>query len=425
MQTQTLPLGNAAEGFSLVTPAFKTTRVAVDVYLPLEKESAPAYYLLSLLMSDGCAAYPTPRALTERMEALYGASLSVTAAKRGDSLVLAASVVFVDDRFLPEPVFEEAVALLREAVFRPALDASGAFCEADFRREQRMHKEYILGKLNDKRGYARDRCLALLCEGEPYGLSETGTLEQADALTPAEVADAWRRAMREGFFRVSVLSPVERPGVFTAFERELAAFDRAGAGRPAEDLVRPARETVRRVDERMSVAQGKLCLGFRVGMTGGDDETAPVMVFADMLGGGPYSRLFLNVREKESLCYYCVATAVRRKGVLMVDSGVEFANMERTEAAILRELEAMRRGDFTEEDLAASKRALDSALRAVCDSQAVTDRWYAERWFEKRRLSPAEMAERVKAVTREEVVRAAESVAPDVAYRLLGKEEAE
>ena len=160
-------------------------------------------------------------------------------------------------------------------------------------------------------------------------------------------------------------------------------------------------------------------------MTGGDARTAPVMIFADLLGGGPYSRLFLNVREKESLCYYCVATAVRRKGVLMVDSGVEFANMDKTEAAVLRELKAMQAGEFTDEDLATSKRALSAALRAVSDSQAVTDRWFAERWFESPRLSPAEMVERIRSVTREDVLAAANSVELDVVYRLLGKEEAE
>ena len=418
----TRPLGPCAEGCALSTPAFKTTRVAVNAYLPLEQGSAAAYYLLSLLLSNGCAAYPTPRALTNRLETLYGASLAVDAIKSGDRLILAASVVFADDRFLPEPVFADAVALLREVLFRPAVD-KGGFLADNVKREQRMHKEYILGKLNDKRGYARERTAAILCEGEPFGLSETGTLEQAEALTRADVFDAWKRMWEEAFVRVSVLSPVARPDVFDAFAAELAVFDRTAARLPRPEVVRLGRP-VRRVDERMAVAQGKLCLGFRVGLTGPDADTAPVMVFTDLLGGGPYSRLFLNVREKESLCYYCVASAVRRKGVLMVDSGVEFANMEKTEAAILRELTAMQEGAFTDEDLAASKRSLCSSLRAVGDSQAVTDRWYAERWFESPRLSPEEMAARVEAVTREDVLRAANSVQLDTVYRLLGKEEA-
>ena len=424
MKTHVRPLGPAAESFSLVTPAFKTTRIAVNAYLPLEKESAPAFYLLSLLLSDGCAAYPTPLELTGRLETLYGASLTVDAVKSGDRLILAASVVFADDRFLPESIARQAAALLREVLFRPSLE-DGVFKETDFRREQRMHREYILGKLNDKRRYAREKCAALLCEGEPFGLSETGTPEEADALTPEAVTAAWRRMLEEAYLRVSVLSPAPCDGVVDDFAAELAAIDRGRAAAPPPEVTRPARETVRRVEERLPVAQGKLCLGFRVGTTGGDAATAPVMVFADLLGGGPYSRLFLNVREKESLCYYCVATAVRRKGVLMVDSGVEFANMDKTEDAVLRELKAIQDGEFTDEDLATSKRALSAALRAVTDSQAVTDRWYAERWFEFPRLSPADMAERIAAVTREEVLAAANSVKLDVVYRLLGKEEAE
>ena len=423
MEAHVRLLGPHAEGVALRTPAFKTTRVAVNAYLPLEAESAAAFYLLSLLLSNGCAAYPTPQALTDRLETLYGATLAVDAIKSGDRLILAASIVFADDRFLPEPVFEDAVALLREVIFRPAVD-KGGFLDANFKREQRIHLEYIRGKLNDKRSYARERCAALLCEGEPFGLSETGTLAQAEALTRADVFDAWQRMLQEAYFRVSILSPVDRPAVFDAFAAELAALDRTDAKRPRPEVIRLVHGDVRRVDERLPVAQGKLCLGFRVGLTGPDAATAPVMVFADLLGGGPYSRLFLNVREKESLCYYCAASAVRRKGVLMVDSGVEFANMEKTEAAVLRELKAMQEGAFTDEDLAASQRALCSSLRAIGDSQAVTDRWYAERWFESPRLSPEEMAARIAAVTREDVLRAANSVQLDVVYRLLGKEEA-
>ncbi len=416
------PLGPGIEGCTLLAKPFKTSRVALYAYLPLERESVAAYSMLSLLLSSGCAAYPRPQDLTRRLDLLYGTAVTVDAAKSGDRLMLMASVVFADDAFLPEPVFADAVSLLRELIFRPAMDGEG-FLASNFRREQRMQIEYIRGKINDKRSYVRERCAAAMCEGEPFGIGETGTPEQAEALTRQEVCAAWKTMLETAFFRVSVTAQKPHPEVFEAFRREFAAVDRTHWRRPAADTVAPPRPTPRRIDERLPITQGKLAMGFRVALAGGDAVTAPVMVFSDLFGGSPHSRLFANVREKQSLCYYCASSVVRRKGVMMVDSGVEFDKMERTEAAVLTELEAMRQGAFTDGDLAASKLAICGSLRGVRDSQAVTDRWFADRWFDEPRLTPEEMMTLVEGVTREEVIRVANGVTLDTVYRLLGKEE--
>ena len=417
------PLGPGIEGCTLLAAPFKTSRVAIYAYLPLEKESVAAYSMLALLLSNGCAAYPLPQDLTRRLDTLYGTSVSVDAAKSGDRLMVTASVVFVDDAFLPEPVFADAVSLLQELFFRPAVDGEG-FLESNFRREQRMQLEYIRGKINDKRAYVRERCSAAMCDGEPFGVSETGTLEQAESLTRQAVFAAWKTMLATAFFRISVTAQKPHPEVFEAFSREFAGIDRRGWQRPAADTVAPPRPTPQRIDERLPVTQGKLAMGFRVLPAGNDAVTAPVLVFSDLFGGSPHSRLFTNVREKQSLCYYCASSVVRRKGVLMVDSGVEFDKMERTEAAILTELDAMRQGAFTDEDLSASKLALCGSLRGIRDSQAVTDRWFADRWFDDPRLTPEDMMALVKGVTREDVVRVANRVTLDTVYRLLGKEEA-
>ena len=132
--------------------------------------------------------------------------------------------------------------------------------------------------------------------------------------------------------------------------------------------------------------------------------------------------LFSNVREKQSLCYYCAARAVRCKGVMTVDSGVEFDKMEQTEKAVLEQLERMKKGEFTDEELSASKLALCGSLRSAKDSQAVMDRWYTERWFDSPRLSPEQVEQQIRGVTREDVVRVANGVRLDTVFRLVAKE---
>lgn len=414
-------LADGVDGCTVIAEPFKTSRVSVCGYLPLEEDSVAEYSMLSLLLSNGCADYPLPRGLNERLETLYGASVMFDCVKSGDRLLFLASIVFADDRFLPEAIFGDCVDLLMKMIFEPAVD-EGGFLEHNFVREQRIQVEYIESKINDKRGYAIGRCGALMCEGEPFGLTETGTLEQARQMDRRRVYDAWKRLLSRARFRVSVTAQKEHPEVFEQF---LTLLKRSGRRDPYPILVQTtgrAREQVQRVDERMPIAQGKLAMGFRMEDFGPDSVSYPVMVFADLFGGGPYSMLFSNVREKQSLCYYCAARAVRCKGVMMVDSGVEFDKMEQTEKAILEQLERMKKGEFTDDELHASKLALCGTLRSAKDSQAVMDRWYTERWFDRPRLSPEQVEQQIRGVTREDVVRVAKGVRLDTVFRLLSEE---
>lgn len=414
-------LADGVDGSTIITEPFKTSRVSVCGYLPLEADRVAEYSMLSLLLSNGCADYPLPRGLNQRLEVLYGASVGFDCIKSGDRLLFVASIVFADDRFLPEPVFDDCVDLLMKMLFEPAVD-EGGFLEHNFLREQRMQIEYIEGKINDKRGYALSRCAALMCEGEPFGLTETGTLEQARQMDRRRVYDAWKRLLERANFRISVIAQKEHPEVF---ERFLTLLKRSGKRDPypvEPHRVCDAREQVLRVDEAMPIAQGKLAMGFRMEDFGPDSVSYPVMVFTDLFGGGPYSMLFSNVREKQSLCYYCAARAVRCKGVMTVDSGVEFDKMEQTEKAVLEQLERMKKGEFTDEELSASKLALCGSLRSAKDSQAVMDRWYTERWFDSPRLSPEQVEQQIRGVTREDVVRVANGVRLDTVFRLVAKE---
>ena len=173
----------------------------------------------------------------------------------------------------------------------------------------------------------------------------------------------------------------------------------------------------------MPVKQGKLVLGFRTNIHGGDKDTYKVMVTTDLFGGGPYSRLFDNVREKMSLCYYCAARANRGKGYMTVDSGVEFDNMDKTHNEILNQLDIVCKGEFDDEALAASKRALCDTFRGAEDSQPLIDRWHADRLFVADAPSPDEVATLINSVTKEDVIETAKTFKLDTVYRLLGQEE--
>lgn len=400
---------------------FKSARISVSAYMPMREDTVAAYSLLSLLLSGGCADYPSPRDLSCRLDTLYGASMGADSTKLGDILVLRSGIIFVDDRFLPENVFGDCAELLCKMIFEPAVD-EGGFLSENFEREKRIQLEDIDGIINDKRAFARNRCAEIMCEGEPYGLPTLGTKEAVTALTRSEVYAAWKTMIKSAHFRIAVTACDEHPEVAEMFVRKFAAAKREDIFEPKNSIYHKASPTVKTVTERFPVAQGKLVMGFATDIAGDDSETYKMMVFSDVFGGGPYSLLFSNVREKMSLCYYCASSAVRKKGILMVDSGVEFANMEKTEKAVLGELQKLKDGDFDSSIIDASKLALIGALHGVYDSQAVLDRWYSDRLFDKRTLSPDEMADLIATVTKEDIVAAANGVRLDTVYCLRGEE---
>ncbi len=412
-------LGKGVDGCYIPSHRFKTARISVTAYMPLEKATACPLSLACLLISNGCKKHPTPMEFSQRLDTLYGASLGTDTYKMGDTLAVRVGIIFAEDRFLPTPVAQDCANLLFDTIFEPDVD-EGGFCESNFIREKRIQIEEIEGEINDKRTFARNRLVEKMFEGDPYGLAVTGTKEETEALTRKEVYDAWQNLLKSAYFRISITAENPHDEVFEAFTKRLSLYTREGIYTPTASKLHTTEGEVKQVSDSMAVAQGKLAMGFSC--AGGEDaESYKTMVMIDILGGGPYSLLFSNVREKLSLCYYCAARGVRKKGIFMIDSGVEFDNMEKTYNAVLEQIDLLKSGNFDDGIVEASKLYVTGSLKGVYDSQAVTDHWYADRWFDDKLLSPEQLATLVETVTKEDVIAAAQSIKLDTVYRLLGK----
>jgi predicted Zn-dependent peptidase len=157
-------------------------------------------------------------------------------------------------------------------------------------------------------------------------------------------------------------------------------------------------------------------------MYGNDDTSLPLMIMTDIFGGGPYSRLFANVREKMSLCYYCSASSVRQKGLITVDSGVETANAEKAEKEILNQLDIIKKGEFSDFEYESSIKSLSDTFNSYNDSQATLDNWYTLKINNNGIYSPADIADRIKNITREDIINVANGVKLHTVYKLLPKE---
>lgn len=401
---------------------FKTMRVSVHLMMPLCAETAAANALLPFLLSRASREYPDYTRLGEHLAELYGASLNADVQKIGDVQVLSVSASGISDRYAlsGERISMELAKLLCSVLFDPLFDRDGQFPEDGFLLEKRQTMEMIDSEFNDKRTYAKQRCVQVMCAEEPYGIPRYGSREKIKALTREALKEAWEAAVRTARIEVMALGDCNPEEICPIFEEAVSRCKREPAAECGMQVVKAA-ETVKEETEQMEVAQSKLVMGFRLGTSAAEEQAfhaARLMVA--IFGGTPHSKLFLNVREKLSLCYYCAAGADGNKGIMMVDSGVETKNIDRARTEILAQLEEIRSGNFTDEEVEAAKRSLCNAYRTVGDYIGGLENWYLSRTFQSRIDTPEETAEKISAVTREEVIAAAKRTVLDTVYILTG-----
>ena len=416
-------LSDGVIGNFIPTTRFKTARLSVSFYVPMREDTASAYALLPFILTGCGKEYPTSRIISRHLDNLYNAALACECTKMGDLQLLSVSITCMENKYALDgsDIILKCANMLSSLIFNPLCD-EGGFEEQNFEKEKRLMIERIDSEINNKRSYALSRCVAEVCKGEPCSIPRYGSRQGQVDLTRGELYAAWETLLRTAYVRIGYLASEENEKVFDILGKAFSGIDRkvVNINNP---IVSPAKETVSQIHDRMPVKQGKLVLGFRTNIHGGDKDTYKVMVTTDLFGGGPYSRLFDNVREKMSLCYYCAARANRGKGYMTVDSGVEFDNMDKTHNEILNQLDIMCKGEFDDEALAASKRALCDTFRGAEDSQPLIDRWHADRLFVADAPSPDEVAALINSVTKEDVIETAKTFKLDTVYRLLGQEE--
>lgn len=423
MSAKITQLSNGAEGVFIKNERFNTTLVSYNFYMPLRAETAAHYALLPFMLTTCCDKYPDFSKLNFKLSKLYGANLSASAEKVGDFQLIKIAISVIDDRFSldGEKLSDSAIELLNRLVFEPKVK-DGAFYDEDIAREKRKAVEHIRGEISEKRIYARKRLIEEMYKGKPYGVSKCGTEEEVEKITGQSLYKAWREVLSHAFLRVNVISRSMPNGLFDVVSQKLSEIDRENiTGSPVCTPTEKAKK-VNTVTENLDIAQGKLVMGFSSETYGDEESTAALSVMCDIFGGGPYSRLFSNVREKMSLCYYCSASSVKAKGLIMVDSGVEKENAETAQKEILNQLEIIKKGEFTDTEFDSSIKGMTDSLNSYNDSQGLLDVWYSVKIFKDKLLSPEDSAELLCSVTRDDVVRAAKGVNLHTVYKLLPKE---
>lgn len=423
MSGKIISLGSGAEGLFIKNNRFNTTLVSLNFYLPLQKDTAAAFALLPFILTSCSKRYPDFSKLNYKLSRMYGARLDASTEKYGDYQLLRMTASVINDRFSldGESLVKQATELLLGLVFEPSVEQE-AFFENDIAREKRKAVEHIKGEFSEKRIYAKNRLIEKMYEGMPYGVAKCGTVEDVEKITGKSLYEAWKTMLQTAFIRVHVVGSAVPSGLFEELSDRFSSLERQNITDCKKSLRTESVKKPFSVTERMDINQGKLVIGFSSEMYGNDEQTLPLMIATDIFGGGPYSRLFSNVREKMSLCYYCSASATRIKGLVTVESGVETANAVKAEKEILNQLSIVKEGKFTDFEFNSSIKSISDSFRSFSDSQTSLDLWYALKVNNSELYSPEELAEKISAISKEDVTAAANGIKLHTVYKLLPKE---
>lgn len=413
---------NGTEILFLPGNSFTTTLVSFNFYMPLNKETVSQYALLPEIMVTCSKDYPDYLKLNYKLSSLYGADVVASSSKVGNCICIKFTVSSINDKYAfdGQKVTKESIDLLLSLIFRPKTE-NNAFLGEDLKREKRKLIDRIKGEVNEKRTFARNRLTSEMFEDDPFGLYKLGDIQTVSDLSGEDLFEAWNNMLSCGYLKIHVIGEEMPEGLKEGIIKELSAFNRENVTDIYEVTSLKERSEVKEVTDYFDVAQGKLVMGFSC--PGGDDDSSlDVMLMNDIFGGGPYARLFTNVREKMSLCYYCSSQAVRNKGFMMVDSGVEKENAEKAKEAILGQLEIMKKGEFTDFEFSSAVKSIKDSLRSYNDSQNGLDVWYTLKAINKNVYSPEEISEKIEKITRQDVIDAANRVKLNTVYMLLPKE---
>ncbi len=398
---------------------FKTGCFSLNLLRPMKKEEAAANALIPSVLLRGSETCPDIASISAKLDELYGASVGTLVRKKGEVQLVGFYCDYVQDEYVDEPVFAPLMAFLAELLLNPRLE-NGAFPEAVVDSEKLNLENAMLSRINDKRTYAASQLIRTMCAGQPYGIPRIGEPEDLKNITAKSLYAHYRDLLATSRVELFYMGSLSPEAVTKVLQAALAELPRAEVFVPVGTTPAPQARPVQEKTERLDVTQGKLSLGFFTDITAKDPRYPALVLAATVFGGGATSKLFTNVREKMSLCYYASASFEKFKGVLSVSSGVEFSKLETAKTEILRQLEACKAGDITDDELESARGYLVSDLKIAMDSPGRLDDYYMGQILLEQDGTMEDLASAIARVTKQEAADAIQALRLDTIYALEG-----
>ncbi len=393
---------------------FKSNYICISFVSPVDAVNAPLNNLVTEILACANAKLPTLVDVSKHLGYLYGASLATRSRRVGDMQENGLSVEYICDDFTinKEVISDKAVDVLLDCLFDPLLE-NGMFCEKYVLMRKKELEDNILAELNDKFGYSNRRARETVYEGEPAAVSMLGTVENARSITSQQLMQRYSELKSSANIEV-VMCGRNFDSVRAKIVDKLLTLDRVSVPPVTYRSLSPLKQTTAYKHETQDVNQCKMIMAFKSPY----EDIYVAKVFAAILGGTPTSKLFSNVREKMSLCYYCSAVYADIKGTMIVSSGVAKENIKKAEQAVLEQLEAVKCGEFTEQELENAKIYLCTGFKSNNDSIYRMAEYYIVQNYRGTAYPPEKACDIFMGITRQQVIDCANTFGYDTFYVL-------
>ena len=419
---KTIPFAKGVNLHIRQTTQFKTVNFSIKWRSPLTAETASARTVLSNVLQHSNATYTTTAAFRSYLDDLFGTVLYFDTSKRGNEHTVLMNVETVNDQYLANStVLNEVLDLLHTAIFKPNFE-NGVFKESIVSREKQMVIQRIESIFDDKSRFAQQRLQQILRPNEPASISANGTVEEINKITPQSLVSAYESMLMNDKIDIYVVGDINEDEIVAKLKQVLPFKDRTPEEIPAVlPQQHPKDDYVR---EQQDMKQGKLHIGFSTPVRFGDADFAKMQIFNGVFGGYPHAKLFMNVREKESLAYYASSSYASHYGLIFVVSGIEPKNEEKALTLIKEQLAVMRKGEISDLELEQTKAMLINQLKEALDSARGQIEIYDQYKDLPEVFSVEAWVNKWKAVTKEDVIEMAKQVQLEAVYFLCGKEQA-
>ena len=407
---------------NIKTNKFKTNLYAVFIAMPLDRETVTKNALLTAVLRRGTNNIQSQDQISKKLEEMYGASFDCGIEKTGDNHIMKFYLEALNEKFLPtkEELTKQCVDLLFDIIFNPLVENNG-FKSEYVESEKKNLKQIIESKIDDKRRYSLERCVEEMFKNEPYGLYRYGYVEDLKSITPESLYQYYNQMINECKIDIFASGEIEQEEINNIIKdnKEIAKLKERNAKYvPYKEQVTPKHiKDVNVVEEHKQVGQGNLVIGLSVN-SNTENARYITSVYNAILGGGANSKLFQNVREKESLAYTAGSTYRRQKDAIFIRCGIEIANYEKALKTIEKQIEDIKNGEFTDEDVNNSKELIISSIRSISAEQDTEITYYYGQELSEKFVSVDEYLEKINNVKKEDIKEVAKNMDVNTVYFL-------
>lgn len=401
------------------TDKFKTNLIAVFLSMPITKENVTKNSLISAILRRGSKNMPTLAQISQEMEEMYGASFDCGIDKMGDNQILKFYLESINDNFLPqtdENMLKTSIEKILEIVFNPLVE-NGAFKEEYVIQEKENVKRIIQGKPDNKARFAFDRCIEEMYKGQPYSLYKYGYIEELEKITAQDLYNYYEKMKSECKIDIFVSGDIDEISAIVEQNENIQKLQEREPNYKVNKVESKEDVEENEVIEEMDVTQGKLTIGLDLHLDN-EEQKYDAMLYNAILGGSANSKMFQEVREKASLAYTAGSSYIRAKSNIFIKCGIDIPNYEKAMEIIRKQLEDMKNGEFTEEDIENAKKGIISSIKSIDDEQDTEITYFFGQELGTGKTSLEQYIEKVQNVSKEDIVKVANSISVNTIYFL-------